>query len=141
MKTEEDRNLTTEQIIDLLKQAGLSATTQRVGLCRYVLCDARHTTVEDIRSWAHQNGIKSSLATIYNTLHALCDAGLIKDLRFPHLDKVIYDNNILPHHHFLDEESGKIIDIDQTDFQISSNLSDAYEVHDVDVLIRGRLKK
>ena len=134
-------NLSSDEIVFLLKKAGLSATSQRIGLCRYILCEAKHPTVEDIREWATDNGIKSSLATIYNTLHALCNAGLIKDLRFPHLDKVIYDNNVSSHHHFLDEESGKIIDIDQKDFNFSSNLSDAFEVHDVDVLIRGKLKK
>lgn len=141
MKTHDKENLSSEDIIILLKQAGLSSTSQRIGLCRYILCEARHPTVEDIRTWAQNNGIKASLATIYNTLHALCDAKLIKDLRFPHLDKVIYDNNVSSHHHFLDEESGKIIDIDQKDFNFSSHLSDAFEVHDVDVLIRGKIKK
>lgn len=135
------QNLSSEEINSLLKKAGLSATSQRIGLCRYILCEAKHPTVEDIREWAAGNGIKASLATIYNTLHALCKAGLIKDLRFPHLDKVIYDNNVASHHHFLDEDSGEIIDIDQKDFKFSSKLSDAFEVHDVDVLIRGKLKK
>lgn len=141
MNTHYKENLSSEEITILLKQAGLSSTSQRIGLCRYILCEAKHPTVEDIRTWAEQNGIKASLATIYNTLHALCNAKLIKDLRFPHLDKVIYDNNVSSHHHFLDEESGKIIDIEQKDFNFSSHLSEAFEVHDVDVLIRGRIKK
>ncbi|MCM8539478.1 MAG: transcriptional repressor [Lentisphaeraceae bacterium] len=141
MNTHCKENLSSEEITILLKKAGLSSTSQRIGLCRYILCEAKHPTVEDIRNWAEKQGIKASLATIYNTLHALCNAKLIKDLRFPHLDKVIYDNNVSPHHHFLDEESGEIIDIDQKDFNFSSQLSDSFEVHDVDVLIRGKIKK
>ena len=141
MKEMNTRTLERDEIVSLLKQAGLSATSQRIGLCHYVLCEARHPTVEDVRSWAESNGIKTSLATVYNTLHALCDAGLIKDLRFPHMDKVIYDNNVIPHHHFLDEESGKIIDIDNENFEFTSKLDEAYEIHDVDILIRGKLKK
>ena len=112
-------SLSREEIVTLLKQAGLSATSQRIGLCNYVLCEARHPTVEDVRSWASENGIKTSLATVYNTLHALCDAGLLKDLRFPHMDKVIYDNNVEPHHHFLNEETGEIIDIKTEDFDFT----------------------
>lgn len=141
MNTDCKEKLSTEDIVVLLKKAGLSSTSQRIGLCRYILCEAKHPTVEDIRKWAEAKGIKASLATIYNTLHALCDAKLIKDLRFPHLDKVIYDNNVSPHHHFLDEESGRIIDIESKDFNLSTQLSDAYEIHDVDVLIRGRIKQ
>ena len=141
MNTHCKENLSSEEITVLLKKAGLNSTAQRIGLCRYILCEAKHPTVEDIRKWAAEQGIKASLATIYNTLHALCNAKLIKDLRFPHLDKVIYDNNISQHHHFLDEESGEIIDIDQNDIKFSSQLSNAFEVHDVDVLIRGKIKK
>jgi Fe2+ or Zn2+ uptake regulation protein len=71
----------------------------------------------------------------------LCDAGLLKDLRFPHMDKVIYDNNVSAHHHFLDEDSGRILDLDDTHVEFKAKLSDTYEVHDVDILVRGRLKK
>ena len=133
------KSLSRQEIIDLLKQAGLSATSQRIGLCNYVLCEARHPTVEDVRSWAAENGIKTSLATVYNTLHALCNAGLLKDLRFPHMDKVIYDNNVEPHHHFLDEDSGEIIDIKTADFEYISRLGEDYQVNDVDILLRGKL--
>ena len=130
-----------EQIADLLRSAGLSATNQRIGLCRYVLCEAKHPTVDNIRQWAEDQGLKTSLATIYNTLHALCEAGLLKDLRFPHLDKVVYDNNIEAHHHFLDEETGNIYDIPVTDFDYKNKLSHEFEINDVDIIIRGRVNK
>ena len=141
MKNQRKHKLSREEIINLLKEANLSATSQRIGLCHYVLCEARHPTVENVRKWACKNGIKTSLATVYNTLHTLCEAGLLKELRFPHVDKVIYDNNVEPHHHFLDEDSGRIIDIKIEDFEYISRLSDKYQVSDVDILIRGKLNK
>ncbi len=134
------QNYTTLEIADMLREAGLSATRQRMGLCHYLLCEARHPTVEDIRHWAENNGIKASLATIYNTLHALCNAGYMKDLRFPHLANVIYDNNVEPHHHFLDVESGKIFDIPLDKFKISGGLNDDFEVQNVELLIQGNYK-
>jgi Fur family transcriptional regulator, iron response regulator len=141
MKNIQSTCLSAEEISILLKSAGLSATNQRIGLCKYVLCEAKHPTVDNVRLWAEKQGIKTSLATIYNTLHALCEAGFLKDLRFPHLDKVIYDNNVEPHHHFLDEETGDIIDIPVTDFDYKNKLSQEYEIHDVDIIIRGRINK
>ena len=134
------KQLTEEEIISLLKRAGLSATSQRVGLCHYILCEAKHPTVDHVKDWAGKAGLKVSLATIYNTMHALCHAGLLKDLRFPHQDKVIYDNNVNPHHHFLDEDTGQIIDISEKDIELYPNLKDNFDIHKVDVLIRGRLK-
>jgi Fur family iron response transcriptional regulator len=140
MNNEQNTCLTAEQISLMLKDAGLSATSQRIGLCKYVLCEARHPTVDDVRKWADEQGIKTSLATVYNTLNALCNAGILKDLRFPHMDKVIYDNNVAPHHHFLDEDTGQIIDIPVQEFEYNNKLSHEYEIHDVDIIIRGRLK-
>ncbi|MCM8533952.1 MAG: transcriptional repressor [Lentisphaeraceae bacterium] len=135
-----DTCLTSDEISGMLKSAGLSATSQRIGLCRYVLCEAKHPTVDDVRAWAANQGLKTSLATVYNTLHALCKAGMLKDLRFPHSEKVIYDNNIEPHHHFLDEDTGSIVDIPLTDFDYKNKLGNEFEVHDVDIIIRGKIK-
>lgn len=140
MNNNQNTCLSAEQITIMLKEAGLSATSQRIGLCKYVLCEAKHPTVEDVRNWADSKGLKTSLATVYNTLNALCKAGMLKDLRFPHMDKVIYDNNVDPHHHFLDETTGKIIDIPEIDFEYNNKLGHEYEIHDVDIIIRGRFK-
>ncbi|MCM8534381.1 MAG: transcriptional repressor [Lentisphaeraceae bacterium] len=135
-----DKHLTSDEISGMLKSAGLSATSQRIGLCRYVLCEAKHPTVDDVRSWAAGQGLKTSLATVYNTLHALCKAGMLKDLRFPHSEKVVYDNNVDPHHHFLDDDTGSIVDIPITEFDYKNKLGSEFEIHDVDIIIRGKLK-
>ena len=88
-----------------------------------------------------KNNIKTSLATIYNTLHSLCDAGLLKDLRFPHMDKVIYDNNTEAHYHFLNEESGELVDVPIEDFPLNNEISQKFDISSVDILIRGKSKK
>jgi len=124
----------------LLKNAGLSITSARLNLCRYILFEAKHPCVEDIKNWVNNNQLKVSLATIYNTLNKLRQIKLLKDLRFPHIDTVYYENNLEYHHHFLDEDTGEIIDIEAKDFQIKSKLCNKYEVEGVDILIRGRIK-
>ena len=136
------QNCSSDEVLSLtLKSAGLSTTAPRLNLCRYILCEAKHPTAEDVKNWVVKNGLKISLATIYNTLHSLCKAKLLKDLRFPHMDKVIYDNNVSRHHHFLDEETGELIDIPLDEIDINPNLNRKYEIEKIDILVRGRLTK
>ena len=127
-----------QEIERRLKVAGVNATAQRIAICQFVLCEADHPTVEDVKKWADQNFPKMSLATVYNTLHILVEAKLLKDLKFPHIDKVIYDNNVTKHHHFLDTETNEIFDIDETNVDIKTFLPKGVQIEDIDILIRGK---
>lgn len=129
--------LSTQEIENILKKAGIQATAQRLAICRYVLCEASHCTVEEVKDWADKNFPKISLATVYNTLNILVEVGLLKSLKLSHSEKVIYDNNINTHYHFLDEKSGELFDIDSEKFEFKHSLADDFKVNGVDILIRG----
>lgn len=129
--------LTTKQIEEVLKSKGIQATAQRIAVCQYVLCDAEHVTVEEVKAWADKNFPKISLATVYNTLNILVDANLLKALKLSHSEKVLYDNNIEPHYHFLDESSQKLYDIEPEKVGFSYNLDKNYKVTSFDVLLKG----
>ena len=121
-----------------LQSAGIQPTAQRIAVCRYVLCEADHPTAEDVKSWADKNFPKISLATVYNTLNVLVRAGLLCEFRFPHSDKVFYDQNVEHHYHFLDESTGALIDLSKEDVEVSlKNMGKHYTVKNVDVVIRG----
>ena len=77
--------LTVAEIRKLLKENDVQPSAQRIAICRYVLCEADHPTVEDVKLWADSNFPKMSLATVYNTLNLLADVGLVRQIRFPHL--------------------------------------------------------
>lgn len=128
------------EIESRLKEAGVQPTAQRIAICRYVLCQADHPTADQVKDWADKNFPKMSLATVYNTLNLLVKAGLLHELRLPHSDKVIYDNNLSPHHHFLDEKSGELFDLSQEDVEVSAKLKKPFRVSQVQVLLRGTLK-
>ena len=51
---------------------------------------------------------KISLATLYNTVHALKSAGHLQEFSLEN-NITYYDTNVSSHHHFYD--SGKLIDI------------------------------
>jgi Fur family iron response transcriptional regulator len=129
--------LSPHQIEAVLKRSGINATAQRIAICRFVLCDAEHPSAEDVKLWVDQNFPKMSLATVYNTLRILVEAGLLRELRLPHSEAVLYDNNLTAHYHFLDEETGELLDVDPADIRLEPALTADYRVHSVEVLLRG----
>ena len=133
--------LSREQIESSLREKGLGPTLQRVGICQFVLCHADHPTAEQVHQWAEENLGKISLATVYNTLHSLVEVGLLREFRFPHLEKSIYDNNIHEHHHFFDQTSGKIIDIPADALKVDTSLGAEFQVKGYDILLKGIYKK
>jgi len=135
-----DHCLSPGEIESRLLKAGVQPTAQRIAICRFVLCQADHPTADQVKDWADKNFPKMSLATVYNTLNLLVKAGLLQELRLPHSDKVIYDNNLSPHHHFLDEKSGELFDLAQEDVEVSTKLKKVFQVSEVQVLLKGTIK-
>lgn len=133
--------LSPQEIEVRLKEAGVQPTLQRISICKYVLCDADHPTAEDVHAWADKHLAKISLATVYNTLNTLVSAGLLREYKFSHMDKVIYDNNLLDHYHFLDEKSGQLFDIQKESIKLEMNLESPFQPTNYDVLIKGSYNK
>lgn len=133
--------LTTEEIENRLRAAGVQPTLQRISICQYVLCDADHPTAEEVHAWADKNLAKISLATVYNTLNTLVEAGLLREFKFSHSDKVIYDNNLDDHAHFLDEKTGQLFDIHKENIKVGLQLANNFKVEGYDLLIKGQYTK
>lgn len=129
--------LTIKEIESVLKAKGIQATAQRIAVCQYVLCQAEHPTVDEVKIWADQNFPKISLATVYNTMNILVESGLLNSLRLAHSEKVIYDNNLDKHYHFLDEKTGKLYDIDSSDISVKANLPKDFDIKNISVLLVG----
>jgi Fur family iron response transcriptional regulator len=132
--------LTTEEIQAKLQTAGVQPTLQRIAICKYVLCEADHPTAEQVTKWAEKNLDKISQATVYNTLNTMVDAGLLRVFKFPHSEKVIYDNNTHDHYHFLDEASGNLYDVETKDVSIQAQVPSHFEVNSMEIILKGHLK-
>lgn len=129
--------LTVGQIEERLRKARVRPTSQRVSVCRFVLCEADHPRAEDVKRWTDAHGLKMSLATVYNTLGVLVKAGLLRELRMPHTDSAVYDDNMAPHHHFLDERTGRLEDLPPESVEVRPRLGGKFKVRDVSVLVVG----
>ena len=79
-----------------------------------------------------------SRATVYNTLNLFVEKGLLRELHLAP-DSVLFDPKIDRHHHFIDEDTGRIFDIpwNQVDVSHIKPLR-GFEIHDYQVVMRGR---
>src|SRR6266567_1443770 len=97
--------------VDLLRQAGLRPTRQRLLLGRLLFSKGgRHATAEMLHAEASSAGIHISLATVYNTLNQLTDAGLLRRIGIDG-SKSYFDTNPTTHHHFFVDREDRLLDV------------------------------
>ena len=124
-----------------LSCAGLRPTRQRLSLAALLVGDGqdRHVTAESLYALAAEAGEKVSLATVYNTLRAFCEAGLMNEVVVDG-SKSYFDTRTDDHPHFYWEDSAELTDAPKDQLQFTG-LPDApagTEIARVDVVIRLR---
>lgn len=124
-----------------LAQGGLRPTRQRLALASLLVGDGknRHVTAESLFSSVQATGETVSLATVYNTLTAFCDAGLIREITVNGA-KSYFDTRVDDHPHFFWEDTAELTDAPGEELSIASlpNAPDGAEISKVDVVIRLR---
>ena len=95
----------------MLQAAGLRPTRQRMALGWLLFGKgARHLTAEMLYEEATLAKVPVSLATVYNTLNQLTDAGLLRQVSVDGT-KTYFDTNVTAHHHFYLENNHELVDI------------------------------
>ena len=129
-------------IINKLKNVKLKPTKQRILLGK-LLFDGKdkHFTADMVQKQVSDIGKSISLATIYNCLNKFVDLGLLKKIENKG-EVSVFDTNILPHHHFLDEGTGEFIDIDPKEIKFFKlpNLPKGFNKTGLEVLIKIKKK-
>jgi len=124
-----------------LAQADLRPTRQRLSLATLMVGDGqdRHVTAEGLHAASVSAGEKVSLATVYNTLRAFCEAGLVQEVTVDGT-RSYFDTRMDDHPHFYFEEDGTLIDAANSELKIASlpTPPEGYEVAKVDVVVRLR---
>ena len=119
-------------------------TRQRLALAGLLVGDGqdRHITAESLFAAAVDAGEKVSLATVYNTLRAFCDAGLIQEVMVDGA-KSYFDTRVDDHPHFFWEDEGRLTDAPADRLKISGlpDAPEGVEIAKVDVVIRLRRKR
>ncbi len=127
-----------KHVLDLLQDAGLRPTRQRLALGRLLFENGdRHVTAEQLHAEARHARISVSLATIYNTLHQFTAAGLLREVVVD-AGRSYFDTNIREHHHFFNEETGRLFDIEGAKLSVSDlpAAPAGMQISRVDVIVR-----
>jgi Fur family transcriptional regulator, peroxide stress response regulator len=103
--------------VTLLKTNGLRVTPQRISVLTYMNSNRMHVTADDIYHAIKDDFPSLSVATVYNTLKAFLDSGIVKELKFGD-NASRFDLNMTPHHHLICERCGKMIDVYLPDLAI-----------------------
>ena len=132
-------NLNTD-FVDKLRNSGLRPTKQRLKICEVLFNTEKtfHFTINDLSKIISKKlSEKISLATIYNTVHAFKKKGYLKEISI-NSDKSYFDTNTKTHHHFFDNSTKKLTDIndDQVEkVKINTSLP-GKKITSVEVLVR-----
>ena len=126
--------------IDRLKSSGLRITKQRLAICKILFdrSETFHFSIENLKKIFEKNTKnKISLATLYNTVHAFRKNGYLKEISLKG-NKTFYDTNTKNHHHFYDEDTGKLIDINSEDVLVSkvSHIPNGKKIREIEVTVR-----
>lgn len=131
----------TQRSLSWLTGAGLRPTRQRLALADLLVGDGkdRHITAESLHDAVKNSGESVSLATVYNTLKAFCDVGLIREIMVDG-SKSYFDTRVDDHPHFFWEEDGRLTDAPNEQLEISAlpDAPEGMEISKVDVVIRVR---
>ena len=122
-----------------LAGADLRPTRQRVALATLLVGDGlnRHVTAEGLFAASRISGEAVSLATVYNTLRAFCEVGLLTEITVDG-SRSYFDTRLDDHPHFYWEDTAELTDAPKDQLEIT-RLPQAPEgtaVTRVDVVIR-----
>lgn len=131
----------TKRGTEWLAGAGLRPTRQRVALAELLVGDGkdRHITAESLHDAACTSADSVSLATVYNTLKAFSEAGLIREIMVDGT-KSYFDTRVDDHPHFFWEDEGHLTDAPKEQLEIAALplAPEGTEISKVDVVIRLR---
>ncbi len=126
-----------------LASAHMRPTKQRMALAEALVGDGhhRHVTAESLYERVESKGDRVSLATVYNTLRAFCDVGLLQEVTVDG-SRSYFDTNTHDHPHFYWEDTHELTDapVDQLKIMQLPEVPEDAEIASVDVVIRLRRK-
>lgn len=121
-----------------LREHGIQPSAQRVAIARYVLETDTHPSADQVFAAVRKALPVVSRATVYNTLHLFVRRGLLRELVLAP-GRVVYDPKMDPHHHLIEEESGRIHDVPWEAVRMPRVEGvPGFAVHEYMVVMRGR---
>lgn len=128
--------LTDSEMTDMMRKASLRPSLHRLAVLRYVGNSRTHPSPDEIYRELSQQDHSLSRSTVYNSLHALVDAGLVRELDIDAGGKR-YDLAPQPRHgHFVCRCCGNITDMPLTG-GLEAFTQSGFTIESIEVYGRG----
>lgn len=133
------QEISADEVARLLRERDITPTTQRIDIARVLFSRKEHLSAEDVFLAVNGDTSRVSKATVYNTLGLFASHGLVREV-IADPDRIFFDPNTSPHHHFYDTTTGALIDIPAEAVEISRlpALPEGVQMEGVDVVVRVR---
>lgn len=129
-----------QHALQQLKTSGVRITPQRHAILAYLLESMDHPTADEIYRALNSHFPSMSVATVYNNLKMLIEAGMVRELTYGDSSSR-FDADVTEHYHIICEQCGKIEDFHypsltmveqqaekRTGYQISGHRMELYGV-------------
>ena len=106
-----------------LRNSGLRPTRQRIRICEVLFNRDKtfHFSINDLKKILQNKfNEKISLSTVYNTVNAFQKKGYLKEINIGS-EISYFDTNTTSHHHFYDEQTKELIDINSQEVEIKKS--------------------
>lgn len=123
-------------LITMLHNSNIRPSLHRLAVLSYVANSRSHPRAEDIFNELTKTYPAMSRTTVYNSLHTLAEAGLLRELEIESGNKRYDLGPQTPHSHFVCRRCGKIFDMELPESVCDIAMND-FVVDSVDVYIKG----
>ncbi len=130
---------THDAIVRKLQACGIAPTRQRTEIAQVLFSRCEHLSADQVLAAVNAREALASKAMVYNTLNLFVRMKLVREVLVDS-DRVFYDPNTTPHHHFYNVDTGEISDIaaDHIAFAQLPELPHGMVNEGVDVVVRIR---
>ena len=126
-----------KQMAELLSSRGVRPTTQRLAVYDYLYRHRTHPSADTVYAALVRNNPTFSRTTVYNSLHALVEAGLVLELAMD-TEERRYDADVALHGHFHCRACGDIADFPLDEALVQCLMPDGFIIEGQGIYFSGR---
>lgn len=133
---------TRDNLAEVLRARDITPTHQRIEIAHALFSRGEHLSADQVLAIVNDRHSETSKATVYNTLNLFLEKKLIREV-IVDPNKVFYDPNIEPHHHFYNVDTGELADIDAAGVEVNGlpALPEGMVTEGVDIIVRIRSRR
>lgn len=128
------RTMQGQTTLNILKEAGIKPTSQRVLILEYLQKNRTHPSTEEIFQDLQNDISVLSRATVYNTVKLFKEKGLLRVVDLGH-EVAHYDIDLMDHAHFQCTTCQNVSNLDYN--QDLVDLPEGFQMDEMHILIKG----